>query len=250
MNKGKTNFTIQFNAEPETVNNIVQGWLQANKFTWQNKYNEDMYFFNDPVLYGKRGFQYKIENQTLYIYAWTIGLGNKFYMLDSGALNNMPGDSYKNILQSLFNQISAVGGCTQANNAYAPNDNMQANNAYAPNDNMQANNAYAPNDNMQQNNAYAPNNGYGQSVNSGDYAKQFQAKNDAKKEKMCKIGFILSIVGLVLSIFGVIYGVIIYMLVFYLCAQGLKTESRGKAIAGIVLAILSLVIAVIEVMLL
>lgn len=63
---------------------------------------------------------------------------------------------------------------------------------------------------------------------------------------MCEIGFWLSILGLVCSFFGVAYGIFVYIIDFYFASQGLKTKKRGKAIATIVLSIISILIIIIE----
>ncbi|CBK73069.1 hypothetical protein CIY_00800 [Butyrivibrio fibrisolvens 16/4] len=211
MNKGKTNYTFQFNANPSEVDSLVKAWLQANKFSWTNKYGEDFYYFNDPVLYGKRGFQYKIEGQQISVDAWTIGIGKKFFMLDSGAVNNMAGNSYKDILQNLFNSISQLeenGGASESSVSDSVSQTASE-----------------------------------QSQVSG-FAQEFEAQDMAKKEKFCVVGFILSIMGLLISLIGLRLGVIIYILDFYFASMGLKTKKKGMAIATIVLSILSILITI------
>ena len=93
---------------------------------------------------------------------------------------------------------------------------------------------------------YDPNTGQPINNNNNNFVQSFQDETMKKKEKMCEIGFWLSILGLVCSFFGVTYGVIIYIMDFYFASQGLKTTKRGKAIATIVLSIISILIVIIE----
>ena len=58
-----------------------------------------------------------------------------------------------------------------------------------------------------------------------------------RDEKTCEIAFWMSIAGLIF----------LYIFEFIFAARGLKTRKRGKAIATIVMAIISLVILAIQV---
>lgn len=211
MNKGKTYYRFQINCNPEIINRIIIDWLNENKFRFENKFGENMYFHHD-AWNGNRGFQYSINNNEVGIFAWTIGVGNQFFMLDSGALNNMAGDSYKALLSGLFGRINSANVNANTNNNVAPANNQMQNNAQAQNIAQVASNV----DNEVTRNA----------------------------ETLCEVGFWLSIVGLILSLFGFAFGVIIYILIFYFAAQGLKTRKRTKAIVSIVLASISCVILV------
>jgi len=82
--------------------------------------------------------------------------------------------------------------------------------------------------------------------NATQFAQTFQNENTKKQEKLCEVGFWLSIFGLLLSLVGVSYGVIIYILNFYFASQGLKTRKKGKAITTIVLSILSILIIILQ----
>lgn len=205
MNKGKTTYKFQINSDPVTINGIITEWLKENKFHFEHKYGEDLYYHYD-AWYGNRGFQYSINGNEVIIYAWTIGLGKKFYMLDSGALNNMAGDGYKQILSGLFDRIN---NASMSASASTTGDQM---------------NGSAPVQNISQ------------------VANDLKNETTDKSELLCEVGFWLSIVGLLLSFFGYGYGVIVYIIVFYLASQGLKTKKRTKAIISIILAILSIII--------
>ena len=68
-----------------------------------------------------------------------------------------------------------------------------------------------------------------------------------RDEKTCEIAFWMSIAGLIFSFFGQAFGIFLYIFEFIFAARGLKTRKRGKAIATIVMAIISLVILAIQV---
>ena len=80
------------------------------------------------------------------------------------------------------------------------------------------------------------------------FTQTFQDETTKKQEKMCEIGFWISIIGLLLALFGASYGIIIYIMDFYFASQGLKTRKRGKAIATIVLSIISIIIIILTVL--
>ncbi len=217
LNYGKTIYTFQFGGDAVTVNNIVQAWLTANGFTLVNNFNETYYFYKD-AWYGNRCFQYTIEGNIITIYAWTIGIGNKFFMLDSGAHNNMAGDAYKSVLNSLFSQI---------------NINSATNMSQTPN--MAQDPGVTQDPNMVQN-------PYGPVPDSAQFIDAFQREVNEKDEKLCTIGFWLSVVGLLVSFMGIMYGVWIYFLEIYFAYRGLKTSKRGKAIVTFILAGVSILI--------
>ena len=81
-------------------------------------------------------------------------------------------------------------------------------------------------------------------LNNNNFVQSFQDETMKKKEKMCEIGFWLSILGLVCSFFGIAYGIFVYIMDFYFASQGLKTRKKGKAIATIVLSIISILIII------
>lgn len=81
---------------------------------------------------------------------------------------------------------------------------------------------------------------------NNNFTQNFQEETDKKKETACEIGFWISILGLILSLFGMMVGIIIYILDFYFAYQGLKTRKKGKAIATIVMSIISIVVIIIQ----
>ena len=141
--------------------------------------------------------------------------------------------TYRNSLNTLFQEIEKLnnGGVNMNNNM-----NFDSNTGQPLNQNT---------NNSQMN--FDPNTG--QSLNQNNvsqFTQTFQNETTKKQEKMCEVGFWLSLFGLLCSFMGVAYGVIIYILNFYFASQGLKTRKRGKAIATIVLSIVSILIIIIQ----
>lgn len=87
---------------------------------------------------------------------------------------------------------------------------------------------------------------YNNENNQNFSANQFANETTKKQEKLCEIGFWLSLFGLVASFVGVSYGVIVYILDFYFASLGLKTRKRKKAVATIVLSIISILIIILQ----
>lgn len=218
MKKGKSNYNLTFNSDSTLVNNIVQSYLKESGFNMYEKKEKKYYRAGDAML-GYKGFNYSINGNNLIIEAWLDGaLGD--FPLEQNSLNMLAMD-YRNSLNKLFQEINKLnnGGMNMNNNFNNQNINNQMN--YDPNTGQPIN-------------------------NNNNFVQSFQDETMKKKEKMCEIGFWLSILGLVCSLFGVTYGVIIYIMDFYFASQGLKTTKRGKAIATIVLSIISILIVIIE----
>ena len=228
MNKGRSTYTFQINCDPSVANDLVQAYIQGNKFTLQNKDGEQFYRAGDAMLEGYRYFNYSINGQTLTIQAWFKGAFGDM-SIEQNSLN-MPAMNYRNSLGKLFQEIEKLnnGGTNMNNNGmnFDPNTGQPLNQGYQQPMNQ---NYGQP---MQQNN---------------QFAQSFQDETTKKQEKMCEWGFWLSIFGLLASFVGVAYGVIVYILNFYFASQGLKTRKRGKAIATIVMSIISIIIIVLQV---
>lgn len=219
MKKGKSNYNLTFNSDSTLVNNIVQSYLKESGFNMYEKKEKKYYRAGDAML-GYKDFNYSINGNNLIIEAWLDGaLGD--FPLEQNSLNMLAMD-YRNSLNKLFQEINKLnnGGMNMNNNFNNQNINNQMN--------------------------YDPNTGQPINNNNNNFVQSFQDETMKKKEKMCEIGFWLSILGLVCSLFGVTYGVIIYIMDFYFASQGLKTTKRGKAIATIVLSIISILIVIIE----
>lgn len=214
MKKGKSNYNLTFNSDSTLVNNIVQSYLKESGFNMYEKKGEKYYRAGD-AMFGYKGFNYSINGNNLIIEAWLDGaLGD--FPLEQNSLNMLAMD-YRDSLNKLFQEINKLnnGGMNMNNNFNNQNINNQMN--YDPNTGQPINN----ND------------------NNNNFVQSFQDET-MKKERMCEIGFWLSILGLVCSFFGIAYGIFVYIMDFYFASQGLKTRKKGKAIATIVLSIISI----------
>lgn len=90
----------------------------------------------------------------------------------------------------------------------------------------------------------APQQGYIPPQNS---ANQFVEKSRKTRENWTIAGFVIGLVGLLLSFFGITYGAIIIVLEFWCGFQGLQTKKKGLAIATIVLAGISVLLLVLSI---
>lgn len=229
MKKGRSNYPIQFNTDTNTINNLMQSYLTAENFKIHEKKGEQYFRAGDQMM-GFRGLKYSINGQILNIEAWLDGaLGD--FPLEQNSMNMMA-MNYRNSLNNLFQEIAKLNnGGNNMNNNQQNFDPMTG--QPIVNNNQQINTNYTTQE-MNINN------------NATQFAQTFQNENTKKQEKLCEVGFWLSIFGLLLSLVGVSYGVIIYILNFYFASQGLKTRKKGKAITTIVLSILSILIIILQ----
>lgn len=227
MKKGKSNYTLQFSCDSNTIDQLVKNYLSANGFTFFEKKGEQYFRAGDQMM-GYRGFTYSISGQTITINAWLDGaLGD--FPLEQNSLNMMA-TNYRNELSVLFQEIEKLnGGNIVNNNINQSNNGMN----FDPQTGQPIN----------QNVSNQPIN---QNVNNQQFINSFNNEHQKKQETMCEIGFWLSILGLLGSFGGVVMGIFVYIMDFYFASQGLKTRKRKKAIATIVLSILSLVIVVFQ----
>lgn len=227
MKNDKSLYTFQLSCDMNLINSLIHDFINVNKYELQQKNGEEYYRAGDSIK-GYMYFYYIISGQTLTIYAWLKGaFGN--IPLENNTLNVLA-MSYRNSLNILFQEIDKLNrGVVSMNNDV----NNISNSVQMFNQNM--NNSQ--NANQQQ---------LGQN-NVNQVTQTFSNETIKKQEKMCEIGFWLSLFGLLSSFFGVAYGLIIYILDFYFASQGLKTRKRGKAIATIILSIISLIIVVIQI---
>lgn len=227
MKKGRSNYTLQFRCDSNTIEQLMQSYISANGFTFTEKKGEKYLRAGDKML-GYRGLNYSISGQTITINAWLDGaLGN--FSLEQNSLN-MLAMNYRNSLSILFREIENLNGGNIMNN------NVNQNNSQT---NYNSQTSQLINQNL------------GQSVNQmnvpnpqNQFSETFKNENQKKQEIMCEIGFWISILGLLGSFAGIMMGLFVYILDFYFASQGLKTRKRGKAIATIVLSIISILIVI------
>lgn len=236
MRKKKSSYTLQFKCGSNSVNQIMQSYLSANNFIVFERKGERYFRAGDNVL-GHRGLTYFISNQTITIEAWLDGTLGKFPLEQSSL--NMMAMNYRNSLSTLFQEIENLNGGNFMNNNVNQNQiNYDSQTGQPINQNInQANYNNQPIQSNQNQINYS---------NQNQFSQTFKNENEKKQETMCEIGFWLSIFGLVCSFFGMMMGFLVYVMDFYFASQGLKTRKRGKAIATIVLSIISIIIIIVE----
>lgn len=75
----------------------------------------------------------------------------------------------------------------------------------------------------------------------------FEANIDRQSETLTTIAFVLSIFGLLFSIFtDYIFGFLIYILIYAFAARGLKTKKQGLAIAAMLITSISVLVFIIK----
>lgn len=222
MAKGKTNYTFTVNASQQDIHNLMQNFLSTNGYQPNNEAGVVYYKYYDGI-WGNRFLEYYINGNQLTILAY-IGTFKKPCLLDDSMVAMASKQDYKNKLVPLFNAINALnmnGGMAQ------PQAQQQQMAGYGQN--MAQPMGNVPYTNTQTN--------------------QFAADVNKSKEKMAIAGFIISIVGLLLSCFGIYFGAIIIALEIYFAVSGLKTSKKGFSIATFVISGVSILIIILEVIL-
>lgn len=209
MSAEKTKFEFVVNADPRLIDDTIRRYLAANQFQQQPKGTMNYFFFHDPIIKGKRSFEYMIQGNVVTIYAY-LNTFEKPNGLD-GMVGAAVKQGYKNDLQPLFEELKRLEA--QPANGAVPPQNVGMPSGATSYGNMPPQNA-------------------GVDV--------FVEENNKKKEKGTIIAFVMAIIGLLMSCAGMSYGVILLILEFYLAIQGLQTKKKGLAIATIVIAIISL----------
>ena len=173
--------------------------------------------------------------------AWLKGAFGEIKIEQNGiASMNIQSMDFRNSLSSLFQEIEKLNnGGNVVNNQNLSNQNNS-------NQTLEQGQSSSV-ENIQTN--YANNNtNVNQTTGQTQFAQTFQNDTMKKQEKLCEIGFWVSILGLLASFGGVVMGIFVYIMDFYFASQGLKTRKKGKAIATIVLSIISIIVVVMQFM--
>lgn len=215
MKKGKSTYQFPINVDPELARQTIMNWLSANSFELKEKDGKYYYQYYDPVI-GRRLLEYYIQPGMVTINAY-LGKFTKPYLLDDSFAGSVPKSAYKSALDPLFKTLASYNAPVGADGISPQSD------------------PYSPP-------VYAAEGAQTQPA-AGNYA-DFADAADKRNEKLAIWGFVISIIGLLLSFVGYTYGVVLYMLEFYFAACGIKTRKKGLAIATFVLAGISIVILV------
>lgn len=219
MSQGKTEFRVTFNAAPEEVNRIIQQYLSANGFAREQKENANYYVSKTGL--SQRRFEYYINGNQLLVLAY-MGTYEKPQELE-GVAGALPKQAYKNEIAMLFQEINRIGE-------------------------VQKENSYQRGINQGSNYQGSINQGSSNQVNYMDHSgtNAFAEANNKKNETWATVGFVISIIGLLSSCVGISFGIFLIIFEFWCASVGLKTKKRGLAIATIVLAIVSILIIVLQ----
>ena len=193
-------------ADPQYTHSVVCHFLNVNNFKQIDK-NGYSYFMQYDAIQGKKFFEFFWQGNRLTINVY-IHTPKKPWPLDEKFTGSVPKQAYKNLLAPLLQQLEQckVGTARQTSG-------MQMG--------------------MPQQGAEA-------------VLSHFEQQNIEGKNKQAVIGFILAIMGLLLSFLGMMYGLIVYMLVCYFAYNGMSSEKRGLSIATFIICALSIVIFVMK----
>lgn len=246
--KGRSSYNFQLNNDVSKTNQLIQDYIKANGYALIEEKGETYYRAGDAMVQGYRYFNYNISNNNLIIYAWlkAVGFGEIKIEQDGIASINIVTMNYRNSLNMLFQEIEKLnnnnnnGGIMNNSNKISSYDPNTGQPIYENQNTMKYNpNTGQPINQNVENNSYS-------NYNNNQFTQTFQNETTKKQEKLCEIGFWLSIFGVFCSLIGKPVGIIIYIMDFYFASQGLKTRKRGKAIATIVLSIISILIIIFE----
>ncbi len=231
MKKGKSVFNFVVNADEMSIHGLMQSFLSANGFVAKQE-SGYTYYLQQDLMWGNRFLEYYINGNQVTVLAY-IGRANKPLLLDNSFAGSMPKQEYKKLLNTLFsalNELNANAGQMGAQNVGAQNMGA-AGTMYSG---QQAQDMYSQ---PQQ----------AQYMDISQQTNQFAQNVNKSKENMAIAGFVISIIGLVLSCFGYMVGAIIIALEIYFAVNGLKTSKRGLSIATFVICGVSILILIFQV---
>lgn len=222
MKKGKSTYQFPICVDPNLAHQTIMNWLGANSFELKEKDGNYYYEYYDPVI-GRRLFEFYVQQNMVTINAY-IGKYKKPYLLDDSFYGTVPKSAYKQLLAPLFQTLSTYNTPGVEETLRQGTDGNPA----APY-NVSPNASDVPGGSSPVVNSY------------GDFASAANRTN----EKKAIAGFVISIVGLLLSLVGWMFGIWLYALEFYFAACGIRSKKKGFAIATFVLAGLSVAILVV-----
>lgn len=224
MNMGRASYQLNINCDGAVVNQVIQSFLVANNFKLVTKHGESYYRYSN-MFEGESCFKYNISQGVVMIEAWKRnGFGGEISLNQNGIGNiNTSIISYREKIGTLLAAIDKLNNNANMNNGY---NQAQSNNQmnFDPNTGQPLNNNYASSSN--------------QAV-----LQNFNNSNSKSLNKTAKWGLFYAIIALITSLTGGIdYFSALPAIIGITCGiRGLKSESKGLAIADIVLSALSIV---------
>lgn len=207
MAKIRSKFDFNFNCDSKVIDNLIQNYIKNNGGKIVNKKGEEYYLLQ--ISYLVPYFKYSINDQILTIYAWFGGAFGEEIPVEKNKSNIYSG-LYLDSLAELFSEIEKL--CNTNNNV--------------------VNNSISKELDGEQNTDLNSNN---------NNSEILQKTNSKQNSNLCELGFWLSIISLVSSLFGYAFNFIIYIFLFVLAGQGLNSPKKKKAIISIIILIISFV---------
>lgn len=190
---------------------IIRDFLQANGYKYVEPKNAESYYsYKDGMCNG--GLQYQVSGNGVTVY-YFLGKSKKPMVVDDSFAGSVAKQHYKNVLKPLFDALSNAEGFSQDTPLSGGADTQQP----------PAGSTYSKN--------------------------QFEESTNKSREKFAIIAFVMSLIGLVLSCLGFTYGVALIIIEFYFAYMGLKTNKKGLSIAAMVIAGVSILIIIAEIIL-
>lgn len=195
----------------ERSEQIIRDFLQANGFQYKEPKNAESYYsYKDGMCNG--GLQYQVTGSGITVYFF-LGKSKKPMVVDDSFVGSVAKQHYKNVLKPLFDALNNPEGFI--------GDTQLSGGA----------------------NTQRPPEGSTYSKN------MFEESTNKSREKFAIIAFVMSLIGLVLSCLGFTYGVALIIMEFYFAFLGIKTKKKGLASAAIVIAGVSILILIAEIIL-
>lgn len=217
-NKSRFTFTVN---DTQLALQLINSFLTTNKYTPQNTDGATWFLFNDPFLTGKSGFEYSINGNEVEILAY-IGTYKKPKPLDDGFVAAVAKQTTRSKLQPLFEELHKLSSVASVQNTAPAQDASAFQNA------VPAEGVAPAQSTMSQTNVVT----------------NFEAQTKASKNKFAIIAFVCSIISLLCSCFGLAFGIIIQILIYYFAYVGLQSEKKGLSIAAFVINSVALVLTI------
>lgn len=217
MAKRKTQYTVPFQADVQTVNAVVTSWLQANGFVHKEE-DGFQYYVSDNMMTGARCFEYYFQGSQIVMFGYLLS-PKKPFPLDNGIVGIAQTAPYVNMIKDLTQKI------LQLPKGSAPNAQINANPAVT----------------LQQ-----PVVGAEQTAAVAAAATSFNESEEKRNGTFAIAGFIASIVCFILlAVPNMLVGGLGYVLTFWFAIMGLKSKNKkGLAIAALVLVSIAFVLGI------